>query len=289
MASVWAGCFVLILGFLFVMNLSILAFLLAQNMGYRIGLLILLAFGPSVGIRLWEKMLNALVPSFYKSELLETLKGYLAPLALLENSAGICEYADGAYWTTESHLPYLLFLAAVTCILFLVNHAIFMIRPAERRSGMFTFRFVEYLVRYSCMFLAILWFVSGLQVFSAGGDSVVIMVIGVLIGVPVVHGLLNMVIAFDAKKFLTGKRHLLAELLVMAVVLGGFSILGKRVGEIPPKENVESAAVVLEALRSVGDSEHALMNMELTGEELSDTYDWIEAFCGGDIRAGSDL
>lgn len=278
-ASVWAGCLVLVIGFLFVMNLSILAFLLAQNTGYRIGLLALFLFGPAIGIRLWEKMLKALIPSFYRSELLEVLKRYLAPLALLGNAAGIHEYVDGAYWSLESHLPYLHYLVAATCILFLVNHAIFVIRPAERKSSMFTFRYAEYLVRYGCMVLAILWFVSGLQVFSAGGNSVVIMMIGVLIGVPVVHGLLNMVITFDARKFLTGKWHLLSELLVMVVILGGFSFLGKRVGEIPAKEKVESVAVVLKALQSGDDSDQALMNMQLTGEELSGSYDWLNAFC----------
>lgn len=274
--SVWAGCVVLVLGFLFMMNLSLLAFLLAQNTGYRIGLLVLFLFGPGTGIRLWEKMLKALVPSFYRSELLEMLKGYLSPLALLSNAAGIHEYADGAYWTMESHLPYLLYLAVATVILSLINLGVFAIRPAERRGGMFTFRFAEYLVRYGCMALAILWFVSGLQVFASVGNSAVIMVIGVLIGVPAVHGLLNMIIAFDARKFLTGRWHLLAEFLVMAVLLGGFGLWGKKGGEIPPKENVKSAAVVLTALRSGDDSDQILKNMQLTGEELSDAYNWLQ-------------
>ncbi len=281
--SVWAGCVVLVLGFLFVMNLSLLAFLLAQNTGYRIGLLVLFLFGPGTGIRLWEKMLKALVPSFYRSELLEMLKGCLSPLALFGNAAGIHEYADGAYWTLESHLPYLLYLAATAVILSLINLGVFAIRPAERRSGMFTFRFAEYLVRYSCMALAILWFVSGLQVFASGGNSAVIMVIGVLIGVPAVHGLLNMIIAFDARKFLTGRWHLLAELLVMAVLLGGFGLWGKKGGEIPSKENVKSAAVVLTALRSGDDSDQILSNMQLTGEELSDAYDWLWTFSGENV------
>ena len=281
--SVWAGCVVLVLGFLFVMNLSLLAFLLAQNTGYRIGLLVLFLFGPGTGIRLWEKMQKALVPSFYRSELLEMLKGYLSPLTLLGNAAGIHEYADGAYWTLESHLSYLLYLAVASVVLFLINLGVFAIRPAERRGGMFTFRFAEYLVRYGCMTIAILWFVSGLQVFSSGGNSAVIMVIGVLIGVPAAHGLLNMIIAFDARKFLTGRWHLLAELLVMAVLLGGFGLWGKKGGDIPPKENVKSAAVVLTALRSGDDSDQILKNMQLTGEELSDTYDWLWTFSGENV------
>lgn len=276
--SVWWGCVVLVLGFLLIMNLSLLAFLLAQNTGYRIGLLVLFLFGPGTGIQLWEKMLKALVPSFYRSEVLEMLKGYLSPIALLGNAAGIFEYADGVYWTLESHLPYLLCMAVITVILFLINLGVFVVRPAERRSGMFTFRFAEHLVRYGCMGLAMLWFVSGLQVFSSGGNSVVIMVIGVLVGVPAVHGLLNMVIAFDVRKFLTGKWHLLAELLVMAALLGGFSFWGKRGGEVPPKENVRSVAVALTALRSGDDSDQILRNMQLTAEELSVSYDWLQTF-----------
>lgn len=276
--SVWAGCAVLVWGFLFMMNLSLLAFLLAQNTGYRIGLLVLLLFGPDAGIRVWEKMLKALVPSFYRSDLLELLKGYLPPLALFGNAVGIREYTDGAYWTLESHLPYLFCMMAAVVILFLINLIIFVIRPAERRSGMFTFRFAEYLVRLCCMVLAMLWFVSGLQVFSSGGNSAVIMVIGVLIGVPAVHGLLNMVIAFDAGKFLTGRWQLLAEILVMAVLLGGFSLWGKSGGKMPPRENVKSAAVVLTALKSGDDSDQILRSMQITGEELSDTYDWLQTF-----------
>lgn len=277
-ASVWAGCLVLVLCFVFIMNLSLLAFLLASNTGYRIGLLVLFLFGPGMGIGLWEKMLKALVPSFYRSELLELLKGYLSLFALPGNAAGIREYVDGGYWLMEKHLPYLVCLGVEAVILTLINLVIFVIRPAERGRGMFTFRFAEYLARYSCMTLAMLWFVSGLQVFSTGGNSVVIMIIGILIGAPAIHGLLNMALSFDARKFLTGKWHLLAEILVMAVLFGGFILWGKTGGDMPAKEEVRSMAVALTALESGGDSDRILENMLLSEDELSAAYDWLSLF-----------
>ena len=96
--SVRMGCLVPILGFLFMMGLSMLAYLLAQNTGCRIGLLALFLLGPDAGIRLIEKLLGMMVPSFYRSEVLEMMKEYLSPLSLLLRSTGVQEYADGSYF-----------------------------------------------------------------------------------------------------------------------------------------------------------------------------------------------
>lgn len=277
---VWMGCLVLMVGFLFVMNLSMLAFFLAQNTGYRIGLLALLMLGPDAGIRLSEKMLEALSPSFYRSEFLDLLKRYVPPLSLLENAAGVKEYVDGVNWKAGDHLSYLLVMIGGTGILLCINLIIFNIRPVERKSGMFTFRFVEYLVRYSCGILAALWFTGGLKVFSGGGNPVVVMMISLVMGVPVIHGLLNMVIAFDAKKFFTGKWNLLAEFLVMAVALGGFLFWGKMGSQIPKERETVSMAIALTDLGSGDDSSQVLENMCLTGEELSRAYDWLELITG---------
>ena len=82
---VWMGCLVLIVGFLFVMGLSMLASLWARRVGYMGGLLVLFLCGPGAGLDLAEKMLEMFVPSFYRSETLEMLKGYLSPLSLLKN------------------------------------------------------------------------------------------------------------------------------------------------------------------------------------------------------------
>ncbi len=283
--SVGMGCLVLILGFLFLMGLAMLAFLLAQNTGYRIGLLVLFLMGPGVGIGLAERMLGDMVPSFYRSDLLETLKEYLSPLVLLAKAAGVKEYVDGSGWILEEHLPYILVLAFVCVLLFFVNLFVFDIRPAERGSGMFTFRWVAYLVRYICMGFAVLWFVDGLQSFASGGFSAGLAVVGVMFGVPVVHGLLNMVIAFDARKFISARWHLLAEFLVMAVVIIAFSILGHREAGVPDKEDMKAAAVVLPALASGCDSEQTLSQMRIEGDGLSAVYDWIREACGEKSKA----
>lgn len=274
------GCLVPVLGFLFVTGLSMLAYLLAQNNGYRIGLFLLFLAGPKAGFDLAEKMLQAMVPSFYRSELLETLREYLSPLLLLSKASGVQEYADGASWLPAEHLPYLLVLAAAAVTLLIVDLVIFCVRPAERTGGMFTFRSVEYGVRYVCLTLGVLWFVSGLQAFSFGGFSMAMAAVGVLFGVPLVHGLLNMALAFDARKFISGKWHLLAGFCLMTAVLGGFSILGGRSAGIPAEEEVRSVAAALPALTSGGDSGQALSQMKLEGETLSDAYRWIQFIRG---------
>lgn len=273
--AVRMGCLVPILGFLFMMGLSILAFLLAQNNGYRIALLVLFLAGPGAGISLSEKLLRVMVPSFYRSDILEALKAYFSPLSLLAKASGVQEYVDGASWTLESHLPYIVVLSAAVLLLFFIDLVIFWIRPAERVGGMFTFCWVEYLVRYVCLAMAVLWLVNGLQGISFGGFSFALAGISVLFGVPVFHGLLNMVLAFDARKFISAKWHLLAELCVMALLLGVFFVLGGRSAKMPEEGEVAAAAVALPALVSGADSESVLQRMRLEGEELLQVYEWI--------------
>lgn len=273
--SVWMGCLVMVFGFLFVMGLSMLASIWARSGGYMAGLLALFLLGPGIGLELTEKMLKMFAPSFYRSETLEILKGYLSPLALIGHVTGIEEYADGANWMPGRHMPYLIYLAAASLILLLVNLLFFRIRPAERKSGAFTFPIAEWLVRYSCVSFAVLWFVDLLQIFSFGIFSWAPVIAGVLIGVPLVHGLMNIVIACDAKKFLSGKWHLLAEAMLVVLLIGTCRVWGWREDAVPAKEDVTSMAVALTALKSGDDSESVLANMQLTGEEMAIAYDWI--------------
>ncbi|GFH95955.1 hypothetical protein IMSAGC003_02506 [Lachnospiraceae bacterium] len=123
------------LGFLLVMSLSMLAALWTRGSAYVAGLTALLFLGPGAGLVLAEKMLVMFGSSFYRSEMLEQLKGYLSPVSLLKNVTGIEEYADGAGWVMEVHLPYLLYLAAAVVFLFLLNLFFFRIRPAEPKRG----------------------------------------------------------------------------------------------------------------------------------------------------------
>lgn len=261
------------------MGLSMLAYLLARNTGYRMGLLALFLLGPDAGVRLVEKLLGIMVPSFYRSGVLEIMKEYLSPLSLLSRSTGVQEYTDGSYWLLQEHLSYILVLAGAAVFLSILCLVIFCIRPAERTNGMFTFRAVEYLVRYVCLVLAALWLVKGVQAFAFGGFSMAMAGIAVLFGVPVLHGLLNMILAFDARKFVSAKWHLLVEFCVMLLVLGVFSAMGSRSGRMPAVEEIESAAVVLPALASGGDSEQALSRMKIEGDGLADTYAWIREIC----------
>ena len=50
-------------------------------------------------------------------------------------------------------------------------------------------------------------------------------------------------------------------------------------GKLPAVEEIESAAVVLPALASGGDSEQALSRMKIEGDGLADTYAWIREIC----------
>lgn len=278
--SVGMGCLVPALGFLFVMGLSMLACLLAQNNGYRLGLFLLFVVGPDMFLKQVEKLLGAMVPSFYRSRFLETLKTYLSPVTLLSRATGVQEYMDGAFWIFEEHRSYIFALAGVALLLTVLCLAIFSICPAERIKGMFTFQFAEYFMRYGCLVLAGLWLVNGLQTFAFSGFSVALAGIAVLFGVPVLHGLLNMILAFDARKFVSAKWHLMSEMVVMVLVLGLFSMLGSRSERMPAAEKIESMAVTLPALASGGNSEEALEEMKIEGDALSDVYEWIGFICG---------
>lgn len=273
--SVWAGCLTLVLGFLFVMSLSMLAALWARGGAYVAGLTALLFLGSGAGLALMEKMLAMFGPSFYRSAALEQLKGYLSFVSLLKNAAGIEEYADSSGWVMAAHLPYLLYLAAAVVFLFLLNLFFFRIRPAEPKRGAFTFPVAEWFVRYSCVVLGGLWFIDLLQVFSFGVFSWAPVIAGVVISVPLIHGLVNILLARDAKRFLSGKWHLLIEVLLMAVLTGGFSLWGKWERRIPVKEDVALMAIALPALQSGDDSGQVLQNMQLTGEPMEAAYDWV--------------
>ena len=277
--SMWMSCVVLIAGWMFLHNLSMLSALLTRNAGYTGGLLVLLLFAPDWGFELVGKMMKICIPNFYRSERLEWLQGYISPFSLLKNAAGIDEYVDGALWNVEQHLPYILFLAAAVILLIILNGIIFSRRPVERGRRRFSFRCVEWIVRYSCVFLAVLWFVSLLQIFAWGTFSAGLAVFAIICGVPLAHGLMNALIACDIKKFLSGKWHLLAEYVLMFAVFGIFLMGGRSAGRFPDKDDVESMAVDLTALGSGDESEEVLLNMKLTGTELSKAYEWILTNC----------
>lgn len=278
--SVWAGCLILVLGFLFVMSLSMLAVLWGRGGAYVGGLAALLLLGPGAGLALAEKMLAMFGTSFYRSAALEVLKDYLPPVCLLKNVTGIEEYADGAGWVMDAHLPYLIYLAAAVVFLLLVNLFFFRIYPAEPKSGAFNFGIASLLARYSCVVLGGLWFVDLMQIFSFGVFSWAPVIVGIAVSVPLMHGLVNILITRDAKRFLSGKWHLLAEGLLMVVLLAGFSLWGKWERKIPAKEDVDSMAIALTALQSGDDSAQVLQNMQLTGGQMDAAYDWVNADYG---------
>lgn len=277
--AMWIGCLILILGFLFLYNLSMLAHFLTQNIGYTLGLLFLFFWGPDLGFRLVEKMLRIFIPSYYRSQTLELLYGYLSPFSLLKNAAGIGDYRDGINWILGEHLSYICMLAVFVFLLSCMNLAIFSMRPVERKRGGFTFLFAELCVRYICVVFAVLWLADSLQFFSLGGSSTGLVLGAVMFGVPVVHGLVNTVVAFDVKKFISGKWHLLGEYIFMGVLLGIFFMAGKAGEAIPAKESLDSLAVVLTAIDSGDDCDKALSQMYLTGEEFSRAYDWVVQNC----------
>lgn len=270
------SCIVLILGWLLLNNLSMLSAFLTQNAGYTGGLLILFLLGPAWGFGLVEKMMKICIPTFYKSETLEWLKGYFSPIALLKNATGIEEYADGVLWKLHDHLSYILFLAAAVVVLTVINGIVFSKRPVERGKRMFSFGFAEWGVRYSCLFLAALWIVSSLQVFTWGKFSMGLAVFSIICGVPLVHGALNVLLSFNIKKFISGKWHLLIEFILMFVALVIFSAMGKSAGQFPQRDRIESAAIVLTALGSGDGPDEILSNMNLTGDELLNICQWIE-------------
>lgn len=288
--AVWIGCLVVILGFLFLYNLSMLAHFLTQNIGYTLGILFLFLLGPGLGLHLAERMLGIFVPSFYRSAVMESLGEYLPPFSLLKNAAGIEGFQDGADWILGEHLPYVCVLAVLALALSGINCLIFQKRPVERQRGVFTFSFVEYPVRYLCVFLAVLWLADVLQIFSLTEASKGLVVGAVLFGVPVVHGPVNVLMSFDIKKFISGKWHLLAEYAIMGVFCSIFFMVGKAGGAMPAKESLDSMAVVLTAIDSGDQYDQALSEMDLKNEELSAAYDWIRENCAGwqEIQAAKE-
>lgn len=278
-AAVWIGIMVLILGFLFLQNLSMLAHFLTRNIGYTLGLLLLFLLGPDLGLHLAEKMMGIFIPSFYRSETLELLKDYVSPFSLLKNAAGIESYVDGGQWILGEHFSYICVLAVLVLLLSCINCVVFTRRPVETKRGVFTFSFVEWFVRYGCVILAVLWLADALQIFAFGGVSKGLALGGVIFGIPIVHVLINVVVSFDVRKFISGKWHLLGEYICAAVLLGIFFLAGKAGGNIPEKKDLDSMAVVLTAIDSGDRCDTALSQMYLTGDELSAAYEWVAKNC----------
>lgn len=279
-ASVLASCVVLILGFLFVYHLTLLAMLVSQNRGYGAAVLAVFLLGPDLVLYLAERMLQIFIPSFYRSEGLELLKEIFSPVSLIKHAAGTEEYVDGAFWILRDHLLYIGVLAAAVILLTMVNCFLFCKRPVERKRGVFTFKAAEWLFRYGCMTLAVVWFLQALQVFAIDKISWKLVVAAILLGVPLVHGLLNVILSLDGGKFISGKRHLFGGYLLLTILTAVFALAGRTEEGLPKREALTSVAVVPTAMESGADSDAALEVMRVEGEELDEAYDWLSKNCG---------
>lgn len=279
-ASVLTSCAVLILGFLFIYQLTLLAVLTTQNKGHGAGALLLLLLGPDLGLYLAERMMQIFIPSFYRSAGLELLKKILSPVSLLKNAAGIEEYVDGSFWILEDHLLYILLLAAGGVLLTAINAVLFCKRPVERKRGVFTFPAAEWLFRYGCMILAALWLLQASQAFAVSGVSWGMAVWAILLGVPLVHGLLNVLIASDGRKFISGKWHLLGSYFVICLLTAVFALTGSLEEKMPERAELASAAVVPTAIESGDEADRALEVMRIKEKELDEAYDWLVEYCG---------
>ncbi len=270
------GCIIVILGYLFILNLVILAVLLAQNWGYALGIALLLLFFPRFVIYVINQVLNTFFLSYYKSEILTKLLEHLDPIMLYRKAAGLEEYADLFNWSVKPHLSYILVLAIYTIIFSIVNYLIFCSHPVERNGRMLTFKISEHILRYFCIVPAVIWIVCKLQALALHGSSIVLAAIGILFGTLVMHGMINIILSFNAKRIAAERIKLLIEIFCISVLFCALWGTGRVKTKMPELQEIDSMAIAFLPIDSGNDADTVLEQMQLEGACMERAFNWVK-------------
>ena len=294
--DIWKGVLVGVLAYLLIYNLAMVSSILFGNVMMAVaGLAILLFYGEVVIKFVIIGYSNLYLNSFYYSEFMEKLQLMVSPVRLLDEGL---RYTDGmilgnasSLWTFGVHFQWL-----VAALIWIVVSGILIYWLIERRRAEYSelpLAFPKIKLPFRMLMAVPGGLICGqlLQVLSGSQGGWGWAVTGILIGTITVYGVIGVVYQSALKGFLEGKAALLASIGIGLGIVGVFGLIGSAYDKnYPALSQVESMGVSIGGFDLTGGEDDEgvdsysmrirLDSMELTGKNLDNAYQWMEALAG---------
>lgn len=168
---------------------------------------------------------------------------YLSPIGLAGRLTGFFESYD---WDIRDHESYLIGIIIYTVIIGIITGVLFQKRPTEAAGRAMAFEKTNGIIRFAAVIPLALY--SGCLLYELSMvASKVWLIVGIIVGAILVHGIMESIYAFDIKKMFSKKRALIVS---VAVCIGFVVYLYSNIFEfnsyIPKQEEVEKVTIYME-------------------------------------------
>ena len=177
---------------------------------------------------------------FYETYLqpYRTLKGmwyYFSPVSLATGMSG--RYYN---WILKEHLSYMIGMIVFTAVIGALAYLLYLKRPAEAAGRAMAFEKVNMPIRFAIVIPLALYFGFFLSEMSRDNGAKIWLIIGIIVGVILLHGIVESIFNFDLRKMFAKKKQML---LTMGCCLGFVLVLQLNVNRfnafIPEESEVE--------------------------------------------------
>lgn len=167
--------------------------------------------------------------------MLEGMWYYFSPVTLATGMSG--RYYN---WILKDHLNYMIGIIVFTAVIGLLAYLLYLKRPAEAAGRAMAFEKANTPIRFAIVIPLALYFGYFLSEMSRGNGAKIWLVIGIIVGVILIHGIVESIFNFDLRKMFSKKKQML---LTMGCCLGFVLVLRLNVNRfdsfIPEESEVE--------------------------------------------------
>lgn len=160
---------------------------------------------------------------------------YFSPVSLATGLAG--RYFN---WTLSEHLSYMIGIVVFILLIGLLAYWLYLKRPAEAAGRAMAFEKANTPIRFAIVIPLALYFGYFLSEMSRNYGSKIWLVIGIILGVVLIHGIVESIFNFDLRKMFSKRKQML---LTMGICLGFVLVLQMNVNRfntyIPEASEVE--------------------------------------------------
>ena len=182
---------------------------------------------------------------------------YFSPVSLATGMAG--RYFN---WTLSEHLSYMIGIVVFILIIGLLAYWLYLKRPAEAAGRAMAFEKANTPIRFAIVIPLALYFGYFLSAMSRNYGSKIWLVIGIVLGVVLIHGIVESIFNFDLRKMFSKRKQML---LTMGICLGFVLVLQLNVNRfntyIPDESEVERVTMSLN---------NEVVNLSALGSEKND-------------------
>lgn len=129
---------------------------------------------------------------------------YFSPVSLVTGMAG--RYFD---WELSEHVNYLVAIVVFIILIGGLAYFLYLKRPAEAAGRAMAFEKVNTILRFLIVIPLALYFGFFLSQLSRGGNAKIWLVVGIIAGTVLIHGIVESIFHFDLKKMFSKRKHLL--------------------------------------------------------------------------------